>query len=84
MARICSSVIERRLILLKSSSISDERINKLISNLIKEPVPAAVRSKASGLRPLACWDCGFESHRGHRCLSVVSDVCFQVEVSATS
>ena len=29
--------------------------------------------------PLACWDCGFESHRGHRCPSVG-----QVEVSATS
>ena len=35
------------------------------------------------LRPLACWDCGFESHRGHECLSVVSAVCCQVEVSAT-
>jgi len=21
-----------------------------------------------GLQPLACWDCGFESHRGHGCL----------------
>ena len=30
------------------------------------------RSKwASGLRPLACWDCGFESHRGHGYLSGV-------------
>ena len=28
-----------------------------------------------GLRPLACWDCGFESCRGHGCLSVVSVVC---------
>jgi hypothetical protein len=37
-----------------------------------------------GLRPLACWDCGFESHRGHVCLSVVSVVCCQVEVCATS
>ena len=37
-----------------------------------------------GLRPLACWDCGFETHRGHGCLSVVSVVCCQVEVSATS
>ena len=35
-----------------------------------------------GLRPLACWDCGFESCRGHRCLSVVSVGCCQVEVSA--
>jgi len=26
---------------------------------------------------------GFESHRGHGCLSVVSVVCCQVEVSAT-
>ena len=23
------------------------------------------------LRPLACWDCGFESRRGNGCLSVV-------------
>jgi hypothetical protein len=34
-----------------------------------------------GLRPLAYWDCGFESHGGHGCLSVVSVVCCQVEVS---
>jgi hypothetical protein len=26
-------------------------------------------------RPLHCWDCGFESHRGHGCLSLVSGVC---------
>ena len=36
------------------------------------------------LWPLACWDLGFESHRGHGYLSVVSVVCCQVEVSATS
>jgi hypothetical protein len=23
-----------------------------------------------GLRPLACWDCGFESRLGHGCLSL--------------
>ena len=34
--------------------------------------------------PLACWDRGFESHRGHGYLPVVSVVCCQVEVSATS
>ena len=33
---------------------------------------------------LTCWDCRFESNRGHGCLSVVSAVCFQVEVSARS
>jgi len=35
-----------------------------------------------GLRPLACWDCAFESLRGQGCLSVLSVVCCQVEVSA--
>jgi hypothetical protein len=35
-----------------------------------------------GLRPLACWDCGFEFRRGHTCLSLVSVVCCQVEVFA--
>ena len=34
------------------------------------------------LRPIACWNCGFESHRGHECLSVVSVVCCQVEPSS--
>ena len=37
-----------------------------------------------GLQLLACWDCGFESHWGHGCQSVVSAVCCQVEVSAMS
>jgi hypothetical protein len=37
-----------------------------------------------GLRPLACWDCGFETCKGHGCLSVVSVVCCQVEVSVMS
>jgi hypothetical protein len=36
------------------------------------------------LRPLVYWDCGFESRLGHGCLSLVSVVCCQVEVSATS
>jgi hypothetical protein len=36
-----------------------------------------------GLRPFACWDCGFVSRRGHGCLSLVSVVCCQVEVSVT-
>ena len=39
-----------------------------------------------GLRPLACWDCGFEFRREHGYLSVVSVcvcVCGQVEVSAS-
>jgi hypothetical protein len=37
-----------------------------------------------GLRPFVCWDCGFESRRGHECLSLVIVVCCQVEVSASA
>jgi len=36
------------------------------------------------LLPFACWDCGFESHREHGCLSVICVLCCQVEVSAAS
>jgi hypothetical protein len=39
--------------------------------------------KDVGLRPLASYDCGFESRRRHRCLSVVNVVCCHVEVSAS-
>ena len=37
-----------------------------------------------GWRPLACYDCGFESRRRHICLSLVSVVSCQLELSATS
>ena len=33
--------------------------------------------------PLIYWDCGFESHQGHGCLSFVSVVCCLVEVSSS-
>jgi hypothetical protein len=33
---------------------------------------------------LVCWHYGFESRRGHGCLSVVNVVCSYVEVSATN
>jgi len=39
---------------------------------------------AVGLRPLACRDCEFESRQGHGCLSLVSVVCCQVEITAKS
>ena len=35
-------------------------------------------------RSLARWACGFDLRRAYGCLSVVSVVCCQVEVSATS
>jgi len=46
------------------------------------PVLVAARSKAyvCGRLPAKT---GFESHRGHGCLSLVSVVCCQVEVSVT-
>jgi len=35
------------------------------------------------MQPLACWESGFEYKAGHGCLSRVSVVSCQVEVSAT-
>jgi hypothetical protein len=35
------------------------------------------------LRPLACWDSGFEYLRKYECLCLVSVVCWQLAVSAT-
>jgi hypothetical protein len=36
-----------------------------------------------GLRPLACWDCWFESHREHGYLSHVNVAYCQVKLSAS-
>jgi hypothetical protein len=36
--------------------------------------PSGRSVQGVGLRPLACWDCGFELRWGHGCLSVVSVV----------
>ena len=51
--------------------------------VITKASPSGRAVESVGLRPLACWYCGFEYHRGHGCLSVMSVVCCQVEVSAT-
>jgi hypothetical protein len=48
-----------------------------------EPISAAARSKAWAFLFLAYWDCGFESRLGYGCLSRVTVVCCQVEVSVT-
>jgi hypothetical protein len=45
--------------------------------------PSGRAVSGMGFRPLACSEYGFKSRRGHGCLSLVSVVCCQVEVSAT-
>jgi hypothetical protein len=47
----------------------------MCERLILCPVSADPGGRAVygvGLRLLACWDCGFESHGGHGCLCCVS------------
>jgi len=56
----------------------------LLYNLYKAEWNWKVIMKFYCMQIFTCWDCGFESHRRHGCLSVVSGVCFQVQVSATS
>ena len=52
--------------------------------ILLQPVPVAARSNAlvCGRSPAEIE--GFESHRGHGSLSLVSVVCCQVEISVTS
>ena len=54
-----------------------------LSNWCTMAGPSSRAVLGVGLRPLACWDRGFEFHRGHGYLSVVSVVCCQVEVCTT-
>ena len=54
------------------------RVN--LYELMRQVAGPSGRAVGVGLRPLACWDRGFESHWGHGCLSVVIVVCCQVEV----
>ena len=51
---------------------------------IKRAGPSGRAVYGVGLLPFAWWGRGFESHRGHGRLSVVSVVCFQIEVSVTT
>ena len=46
-------------------------------------VPSGCTVWGVGVRPLACWDYGFEPLRGHGCLSLVRVVFFQIEVSGS-
>ena len=39
--------------------------------MVRGPIPVDARSEGEGLWPIACWDCGFESRRGHGCLCYV-------------
>jgi hypothetical protein len=48
---------------------------------IADPTGGAVEDE--GLHAITCWGDGFGSRRGHGCLSLVSVVCCQVEVSAS-
>jgi len=41
--------------------------NSILTNLLFCG-PSGRAVQGVGLRPLACWDCWFESHRGHGCL----------------
>ena len=51
-----------------------ETINNLIILYSIYAYPSGRAVKGIDLRPLACWDCGFEPHGGHGRLSVVNIV----------
>ena len=67
---------------IRRNEINCHKISEVYTTLkaiTASPSGRAVRGV--GLRPLTCWDCGFVSRWGQGCLSVVSVVCCQIEVS---
>jgi hypothetical protein len=55
------------------SSLSNQTnpiLTAFFNSKVHESIPVK-RRLSCGLRPLAYWDYGFESHRGHGCLSLV-------------
>jgi hypothetical protein len=49
---------------------------------LRSAYPGGRAVKCVGIRLLFCWNYGFESCRGHACLSLVSVLCCQIEISA--
>jgi len=70
-----------RILKLSCNYTSNFKTPRANSVQLADPIRRAVQRV--GLRLLACWDCGFESRWGYWCLSLVSVVCCQVEVSAS-
>jgi hypothetical protein len=51
-------------LLVQTCQIIIKAIEVLSAYILREPTNVAAWSKAWGLCPLACWNCGFESNRG--------------------
>jgi hypothetical protein len=51
----------------------ENRTLRYIFGSNREEVPILVAAR--GLRPLVCWDCGFEYRQGHGCLCLLNVVC---------
>ena len=59
--------------------MANSSVLRLMANMWQ--VTVNEQSKVWGLWPLSCWDYRFKSFWGHGCLSLVSVVCYRVEVS---
>jgi hypothetical protein len=73
----------RAMIEARSATVQNNITSQIQLNNYFKADPSGRAGYNVGLRAFACWDCGFESRRRHWCLSLVSVVCCQVEVSAS-
>jgi hypothetical protein len=51
--------------------------------MCNEDDPSGRTVQGVGLRLLTCWDCGFETRRGHGCLPHVGVACCPVEACSS-
>jgi len=61
-----------------------KNIKLLLYTMRPNAGPSGRAVQGVGLRPFACWECEFESHRGHGCMSLISVLKSTVPVNGLS
>jgi hypothetical protein len=66
-----------------SESLQVRYVGEYRKIMCNENDPSGRAVQGVSLGPLACWDCGFETRQGHRCLLLVGVACCPVEACAS-
>ena len=66
-----------------SEGLKVRDVGECMKIMYNEADPIGGAAQGVGMRPLTCWDCGFETRREHGCLPLVGVACCQIEISAS-